>query len=89
MADNAAGELTTSSIVKMGANSRAPGKLDVDVFLSKKQGGKIRFGTNLIPAVLGIWEFCIASRFFSPSVCVMRSLLNRTLELSRYRDRQI
>jgi hypothetical protein len=45
----------------MGA-STASGQLEVSLFLSEKRGGKSHFGKILVPAVLGIWRFCIVSQ---------------------------
>ena len=48
----------------MGATSIASGRLEVNLFLSGKWGGKSHFGIILVSAV--IWRFCIASRLLLP-----------------------
>jgi hypothetical protein len=37
----------------MGATNTASGRLEVNLFLSEKRGGKIHFGMILVSAVLG------------------------------------
>ena len=50
----------------MGATSTASGRLEVNLFLSEKRGGKSHFGIILVSAVFGILRFCIASRSLLP-----------------------
>ena len=40
--------------VEMGPTSTASGRLEVNLFLSEKQGGKSHFGIILVSAVSGI-----------------------------------
>ena len=39
---------------EMGATKTASGRLEVNLFLSERQGGKSHFGVILVSAVLGI-----------------------------------
>ena len=41
-------------LAEMGATSTASGRLEVNLFLSAKRGGKSRFGIILVSAVSGI-----------------------------------
>ena len=54
----------------MGVTSTKSGRLEVNLSLSDKRGGKSHLGTILLSAVSGIWRFCM----------VIRSLLPITLE---------
>ena len=54
----------------MGVTSTKSGRLEVNLSLSGKRGGKSQLGTILLSAVSGIWRFCM----------VIRSLLPITLE---------
>ena len=50
------------NFAEIRATSTASGRLEVNLFLSEKRGGKSHFGTILVSAVLRIWRFCIANR---------------------------
>ena len=51
---------------EMGATKTASGRLEVNLFLSEKRGGKSHFSIILVSAVSGIWRFCIASYLLLP-----------------------
>jgi hypothetical protein len=53
-----------------GSNQHKFGRLEVNLSLSGKRGGKSHLGTILLSAVSGIWRFCM----------VIRSLLPKSLE---------
>jgi len=42
----------------MGVTSTKSGRLEVNLSLSEKRGGKSHLGTILLSAVSGIWRFC-------------------------------
>ena len=50
----------------MGVTSTKSGRLEVNLSLSKKRGGKSHLGTILIPAVLGFWRLCMVIRSLLP-----------------------
>jgi len=54
----------------VGVTSTKSGRLEVNLSVSGKRGGKSHLGTILLSAVSGIWRFCI----------VIRSLLPLSLE---------
>ena len=54
----------------MGVTSTKPGRLEVNLSLSGKRGGKSHLGTILLSAVSESWRFCM----------VIRSLLPMSLE---------
>ena len=43
----------------MGVTSTKSGRLEVNLSLSRKWGGKSHLGTILLSAVSGIWRFCM------------------------------
>jgi len=54
----------------MGVTITKPGRLQINLSLSEKRGGKSHLGAILLSAVSGIWRFCM----------VIRSLLPMSLE---------
>jgi hypothetical protein len=50
----------------MGITSTKSGRLEVNLSLSKQQGGKSHLGTVLLSAVSGIWRFCMVIRSLLP-----------------------
>jgi len=50
----------------MGVTSTKSGRLDVNLSLSGKRGGKSHLGTILLSAVSGIWRFCMVIRLLLP-----------------------
>ena len=42
------------------------GRLEVNLSLSEKRGGKSHLGTILLSAVSGVWRFCIVIRSLLP-----------------------
>ena len=50
----------------MGATSTASGRLEVNLCLSEKRGGKSHIAIIVVSAVLEIRRFCIASRPLLP-----------------------
>ena len=50
----------------IGVTSTITGRLEVNLSLSEKRGGKSHFGTILLSAVLGIWRSCMVSRSLLP-----------------------
>ena len=58
----------------MGVTGTKSGRLEVNLSLSEKQGGKSHLGTILCSAVSGIWRFRM----------VIRSLLPISMETTRY-----
>ena len=50
----------------MGVTSTKPGRLEVNLSLSGKRGGKNHLGTNLLSAVSGTWRFCMVIRSLLP-----------------------
>ena len=50
----------------MGVTSTKSGRLEVNLSLSEKRGGKSHLGTILLSAVSGIWRFCIVIRLLLP-----------------------
>jgi hypothetical protein len=46
----------------MGVTSTKSGRLEVNLSLSGKRGGKSRLGTILLSAVSEIWRFCMVIR---------------------------
>jgi len=50
----------------MGATSKKSGRLEVNLSLSRKRGGKSHLGTILLSAVSGIWRFCMVIRSLLP-----------------------
>jgi len=50
----------------MGVTSTKSGRLDVNLSLSEKRGGKRHLGTILLSAVSGIWRFCMVIRSLLP-----------------------
>jgi hypothetical protein len=57
-------------LAEVGVTSTISGRLEVNLSLSGKRGGKSHLGTILLSAVSGIWRFCK----------VIRSLLPLSLE---------
>jgi len=49
-----------------GVTSTSSGRLEVNLSLSKKRGGKSHLGTILLLAVLGIWRFRMVIRSLLP-----------------------
>jgi len=54
----------------MGVTSTKSGRLEVNLLLFGKRGGKSHLGTILLSAVSGIWRFCM----------IIRSLLHMSTE---------
>jgi hypothetical protein len=52
--------------VAVGVTSTTSGRLEVNLSLSGKRGGKSHLGTILLSAVLGIWRFCMVIRSLLP-----------------------
>ena len=50
----------------MGVTSTKSGRLEVNLSLSGKRGGKSHLGTILLSAALGIWRFCMVIRSLLP-----------------------
>ena len=50
----------------MGVTSKKSGRLQVNLSLSEKRGGKSHLGTILLSAVSGIWRFCMVIRSLLP-----------------------
>ena len=50
----------------MGVTSTKSGRLEVNLSLSGKCGGKSHLGTILLSAVSGIWRFCTVIRSLLP-----------------------
>jgi len=50
----------------MGVTSTASGRLEVNLFLPEKRGGKSHFGIIQDSTVLLIWILCIVSRLLLP-----------------------
>ena len=50
----------------MGVTSTKSGRLEVNLSLSGKRGGKSHLGTILLPAVSEIWRFCMVIRSLMP-----------------------
>jgi hypothetical protein len=50
----------------MGVTSTKFGRLEVNLSLSGKRGGKSHLGTILLSAVSGIWRFCMIIRLLLP-----------------------
>jgi len=50
----------------MGVTSTKSGRLEVNLSLSEKRGGKSQLGTILLSAVSEIWKFCIIIRSLLP-----------------------
>jgi len=50
----------------MGVTSTKSGRLEVNLALSEKRGGKSHLGTILFSAVSGIWRFCMVIRLLLP-----------------------
>ena len=50
----------------MGVTSTKSGRLEVNLSLAGKRGGKSHFGTVLLSAVSGIWRFCMVIRSLLP-----------------------
>ena len=50
----------------MGVTSTKSGRLEVNLSLSGKRGGKSHLGTIILSAVSGIWRFCMAIRTLLP-----------------------
>jgi len=50
----------------MGVTSTKSGRLEVNLSLSGKWGGKSHLETILLSAVSGIWIFCMVIRSFLP-----------------------
>jgi hypothetical protein len=50
----------------MGVTSTKSGRLEVNLSLAGKRGGKSHFGTVLLSAVSGIWRFCMVIRLLLP-----------------------
>ena len=59
---------------EIGVTSTKSGRLEVNLSLSEKQGGRSHLGTILHLAVSGIWRFCM----------VIRMLLPISMETTRY-----
>ena len=51
---------------EVGVTSTISGRLEVNLSLSGKRGGKSHLGTILLSAVSGIWRFCMAIRSLLP-----------------------
>jgi len=49
-----------------GVTSTKSGRLEVNLSLSGKRGGKSHLGTILLSDVLGIWRFCMVIRLLLP-----------------------
>ena len=49
-----------------GATSTKSGRLEVNLSISGKRGGKSHLGTVLLSAVSGIWRFCMVIRSLLP-----------------------
>ena len=58
--------LLSSCFCRDWSNQHKPGRLEVNLSLSEKRGGKSHFGTILLSAVSGIWRFCVVIRSFLP-----------------------
>ena len=52
--------------MEMGVTITISWRLEVNLFLFEKQGGKSHFGTILLSAVSEIWRFCMVSRLLLP-----------------------
>jgi len=50
----------------MGVIRTKSGRLEVNLSLSGKRGGKSHLGTTLFSAVSGIWRFCMVIRSLLP-----------------------
>jgi len=50
----------------MGVTSTNSGRLEVNLSLPGKRGGKSHLGTNLLSAVSEIWRFCMVNRSLLP-----------------------
>jgi len=50
----------------LGVTSTKSGRLEVNLSLSGKRGGKSHLGTILLSAVSGIWRFCMVIRSLLP-----------------------
>ena len=50
----------------MGVTRTKSGRLEVNLSLSEKRGGKSYLGTILLSAVLGIWRFNMVIRLLLP-----------------------
>ena len=50
----------------MGVTSTKSGRLEVNLSLSEKRGGKSHLGTNPLSAVSGTWRFCMVVRSLLP-----------------------
>ena len=50
----------------LGVTSTKSGRLEVNLSLSGKRGGKSHLGITLLSAVSGIWRFCMAIRSLLP-----------------------
>jgi len=50
----------------MGVTSTKSGRLEVNLSLSEKRGGKSHLGTILLSAVSGIWRLCMVIRLLLP-----------------------
>jgi len=51
---------------EMGVTSTKSGRLDVNLSLSEKRGGKSHLGTIRLSAVSGFWRFCMVIRSLLP-----------------------
>jgi hypothetical protein len=59
----------------MGVTSTKSGRLEVNLSLSEKRGGKSHLGTILLSAVSGIWKFHMVIRSLLPiSMATMHDL---------------
>ena len=54
------------AFAEIGVTSTKSGRLEVNLSLSEKRGGKSHLGTTLLPAVSGIWRFCTVIRSLLP-----------------------
>ena len=52
--------------VEIGVTSTISGRLEVNLSLSGKRGGKSHLGMILLSAVSGIWRFCMVIRLLLP-----------------------
>ena len=50
----------------MEVTSTKSGRLEANLYLSEKRGGKSHLGTILLSAVLGTWKFCMVIRLLLP-----------------------
>jgi len=50
----------------MEVTSTKSGRLEANLYLSEKRGGKSHLGTILLSAVSGIWRFCMVIRLLLP-----------------------